>query len=783
MIGKRPKRVLPIDHGPTTDPHEGPGRPLSETVWIEPYPDQLVAAEPTPDARYEQRESVELAFIAALQHLPARQRAALILRDVLGYSARETAEQLDTSTAAANSALQRARATMDDKLPDQSQQATLQELGDDELRGDRHALHGRVGARRRRRRRVDAHRGRGADDAADGDVVPRRGRARLPARVGVLRARLRRRGAARRARHPHHGERRSRRSPPTATTRRAAGTCRPCCRSSRCAAAGSRRSPASSRRRCSPGSGCPRRSARAPASASAWAFSGFGLCGGIVSTGGGASGHTSSTRHGAWSTTKRAGGARLCGPSRSWSPSRARTSRSQSSAAATTSRSTRPCAATSRASRPSRAAGVLEQRRGGGAGELAVGHGRVAAAAPEEPVARAAGHGLGVRAGDVEQRDLRVRGQQVRGLVDRGLPGVLDDPDERAHGQSRIPPPNHRAIVAAAMPAGTVRSPSSDELAQLDGLVGAVQHAPPQQRGQRADVGQVRPDVHADQHRQHRRRPGGGRDRHEDQRRREVVDEVGQHGGRERDEQQRGEPVALREDRRDGVREPAVARRRDDHAEAEHEDEEAGLGGAQRARRARPRGGPPRRAVRTSAPASATQTGSIPSAEPAAKPASVRPSTASTRRGSGAAARGRGRAPARTVQLAGEEAREHDPFHGEHRQRGQQHQRREARERQAARVEREQVREVRDGEQQRRRVREVRARVRVRPRRHAQPARGREHDRGEQDDRRVEAQHRRDERGDREHEREQPARAGPPRGARAAPRSPRTAPRGGSARR
>jgi RNA polymerase sigma-70 factor (ECF subfamily) len=133
LIGKRPKRVLPIDHGPTTDPHEGPGRPLSETVWIEPYPDQLVAAEPAPDARYEQRESVELAFIAALQHLPARQRAALILRDVLGYSARETAEQLDTSTAAANSALQRARATMDDKLPDQSQQATLRELGDDEL--------------------------------------------------------------------------------------------------------------------------------------------------------------------------------------------------------------------------------------------------------------------------------------------------------------------------------------------------------------------------------------------------------------------------------------------------------------------------------------------------------------------------------------------------------------------------------------------------------------------------------------------------------------------------
>ncbi len=134
VIGKRPRRVLPIEHGPTTDPYEGPGRPLSETVWIEPYPDQLAAAEPTPDARYEQRESVELAFIAALQHLPARQRAALILRDVLGYSARETAAQLDTSTAAANSALQRARATMEDKLPDQSQQATLRDVGDAAIR-------------------------------------------------------------------------------------------------------------------------------------------------------------------------------------------------------------------------------------------------------------------------------------------------------------------------------------------------------------------------------------------------------------------------------------------------------------------------------------------------------------------------------------------------------------------------------------------------------------------------------------------------------------------------
>jgi RNA polymerase sigma-70 factor, ECF subfamily len=127
QIAKRPKRVLPLDYGPASDPHDGPGPPLVETVWIEPYPD-------APDASYEQRESVELAFIAALQHLPARQRAVLILREVLGFSAREVAEALDTTVASVNSALQRARKTIDERLPDQSQQATLRTLGDDQVR-------------------------------------------------------------------------------------------------------------------------------------------------------------------------------------------------------------------------------------------------------------------------------------------------------------------------------------------------------------------------------------------------------------------------------------------------------------------------------------------------------------------------------------------------------------------------------------------------------------------------------------------------------------------------
>jgi RNA polymerase sigma-70 factor (ECF subfamily) len=136
-IGRRPARVLPLDHGPASDPHDGPGRPLVESVWIEPYPDERLGArlaETAPEARYDARESVELAFVAALQHLAPRQRAVLILREVLGFSAAEVADELDTTVASVNSALQRARASLDERLPDESQQAVARALGDAELR-------------------------------------------------------------------------------------------------------------------------------------------------------------------------------------------------------------------------------------------------------------------------------------------------------------------------------------------------------------------------------------------------------------------------------------------------------------------------------------------------------------------------------------------------------------------------------------------------------------------------------------------------------------------------
>jgi len=116
VIGRRPKRVLPIDYGPAADPHQAPGEPLVESVWVEPYPDETLGLEDglaAPEARYEQREAIQLSFIVALQQLPARQRAALVLRDVLGFQTDEAASILETTQQSVKAALQRARATLD----------------------------------------------------------------------------------------------------------------------------------------------------------------------------------------------------------------------------------------------------------------------------------------------------------------------------------------------------------------------------------------------------------------------------------------------------------------------------------------------------------------------------------------------------------------------------------------------------------------------------------------------------------------------------------------------
>ena len=113
MLEGRKHRARPMDLGPARSPDGPHGEILPEVTWIEPIPDERVLPEGDPAAVAESRETIRLAFMAALQHLPPRQRAALILFEVLHWRASEVAELLDTSVAAVNSALQRARAALD----------------------------------------------------------------------------------------------------------------------------------------------------------------------------------------------------------------------------------------------------------------------------------------------------------------------------------------------------------------------------------------------------------------------------------------------------------------------------------------------------------------------------------------------------------------------------------------------------------------------------------------------------------------------------------------------
>jgi RNA polymerase sigma-70 factor, ECF subfamily len=128
MLSGRQRRARPMDLGDAQAPVESNLNTLPEVTWIQPVPDRMAVADGDPAEVAEARETVRLAFVAALQHLPPRQRAVLILCEVLRWRAAEVAELLETSVASVNSALQRARATL--AASDVTAAATPTQLGD-----------------------------------------------------------------------------------------------------------------------------------------------------------------------------------------------------------------------------------------------------------------------------------------------------------------------------------------------------------------------------------------------------------------------------------------------------------------------------------------------------------------------------------------------------------------------------------------------------------------------------------------------------------------------------
>jgi len=113
VLEQRPRRTLPLARQGAADPREPPAPPITEPIWLEPFPDDLLAdSDAGPEARFDAHESITLAFLAALQVLPPRQRAILILRDVLDWRASEVADILGLTVSAVNSALHRARTTL-----------------------------------------------------------------------------------------------------------------------------------------------------------------------------------------------------------------------------------------------------------------------------------------------------------------------------------------------------------------------------------------------------------------------------------------------------------------------------------------------------------------------------------------------------------------------------------------------------------------------------------------------------------------------------------------------